>query len=152
VWHRSFGGGATTVTLDARAPPPPPPAQGCAPEAAGDWTVGSTAQRFALVAQNATARLYNVSCSTACSTSWHTASAAAVTPFAALQIEFHMQPGFQPVRDEGSFAGGCGAIEWRGGSTWCARELDPGCGGGGGGGSVRSCIRWASGRSTGNDC
>jgi hypothetical protein len=146
VWTRTFGDGATRVALDlggggARA--------ACAPDAAGAWTIANTAQYFSLAATNSTTRSYNVSCTTACSTSWHTATAVMRAPFTAVSIEFHMQPGFAPARQSGSFDASCAVIEWDEGAPWCARARDPTCAPAG---APTSCIRWASGRATGNAC
>ena len=99
----------------------------CEPELAGAWTIAVTAQYFALVSANASTRVYNVSCTTACSTSWHTATATMAAPFNALRIVFDMQPGFKPFQDAGAFDGSCSVITWSGGSTWCASGENPTC-------------------------
>jgi hypothetical protein len=153
VWRRSFGGGKTTVTLDTGSGGGGGGGGGnsssdCRPELEGAWSIAGTSQTFALASENTTHRVYNVSCSTACSTSWHTATAVSPAPFAALSIDFHMQPGFHPVRDEGSFEAGCSLLRWRGGTAWCAAGRNPQCAAA----PLRSCVRWASGRATGNDC
>jgi hypothetical protein len=144
VWTRTFSGGATKVTLDTSGGS----AGTCSPENAGPWTVWGTSQVFSLASENATQRVYNVSCTAACSTSWHSATAVSQAPFDALHIAFHMQPGFKPVEDTGTFARHCSLIEWAsGGEPWCAPAENPSCTT-----AVTSCIRWASGRTTGNAC
>ena len=113
--------GVPTAELSLR------PRPACAPEAAGAWTIAGTAQYFALASANATARVYNLSCTTACSTSWHTATAVMPAPFSRLHIVFNMQPGFKPFQDDGAFDASCGVITWSGGSTWCAPALNAAC-------------------------
>ena len=145
MWTRSFAGGATHVMLDTGGG-----AQtACAPEKQGAWSIAGTAQYFALASENATHRLYNLSCTSACSTSWHTASAVSVAPFTGLHIVFNMQPGFKPVQDSGAFDETCTVIEWKGGGNWCAAAENPQCKPVL---SKKSCITWASGRTTGNAC
>ena len=141
VWTRTFGGGATKVMLQTASAPK----AACAPDAMGAWSIENTEQFFALVASNASTRVYNLSCTTKCSTSWHTATAVMHAPFAALHIDFHMQPGFHPVSDDGDFDESCSIIQWRG-SSWCAAAENPACRPAGG---KTSCIEWASGRTTG---
>ena len=143
VWTRSFGGGATKVTLDTGGA-----SSACTPDTAAGWTNSGTEQFFTLVASNATTRVYNLSCTTACSTSWHSATATMAAPFVALHVDFHMQPGFKPFSDSGSFDRSCSVIEWADSSPWCAAS-NPSCTPE----AVKtSCIRWASGRTTGNAC
>lgn len=104
------------------------PPRPCAPDTAGAWTIEGTVQYFNLTFSNASLRLYNLSCTTACSTSWHTASAAMSAPFSALHIVFHMQPGFKPFQDDGDFDASCSVIRWRsGGGNWCAPGANPSC-------------------------
>ena len=114
--------GVPTAVLSPRAAQP-----ACSPEAAGAWTIAGTAQFFALASSNASARVYNLSCTTACSTSWHTATATMAAPFVAFRIVFHMQPGFAPFSDTGSFDASCGVITYSAGSRWCALALNPSC-------------------------
>ena len=149
VWSRSFGGGATRVTLNTGGGGSSNSSSTqCQPEDQGQWTVGGTSQTFALAAANATHRVYSLSCTTQCSTSWHTATAVSLAPFEALSIQFHMQPGFQPVSDQGSYQAQCSLIKWKGGSQWCAAGKNPGCTAA----PLSSCVRWASGKTTGNGC
>lgn len=145
VWSRSFGGGATRVALDTGAGGARQP---CEPDRAGAWSIEGTQQFFALAASNATTRVYNVSCTTKCSTSWHTATAVMATPFTEVGITFNMQPGFKPFSDSGAFDKTCSIIAWRGGA-WCAEAENPSCTPQA---AKTSCIRWASGRTTGNNC
>jgi len=133
------------VTLDLGSPPPAP----CAPDAAGAWSISDTSQFFTLASANATARVYNVSCTTACSTSWHSATATMRAPFAAIDIVFNMQPGFKPARGTGSFDASCSVIDWGSGGAWCAKGKNPTCAPAA---AKTSCVRWASGRTTGNGC
>lgn len=147
-WSRSFAGGATRVTLSTGSSASGSASADCHPELLGDFSIAGTAQVFALASANATHRVYNLSCSTACSTSWHTATATSPAPFGALHIVYHMQPGFHPVQDDGVFYAQCSVLQWRGGSQWCAMRENPSC-------SLApptSCVRWASGRVTGNGC
>jgi hypothetical protein len=144
VWTRSFAGGATKVELDTGGSTTP-----CTPDTAGAWTIANTAQYFTLISSNASVRVYNLSCTTACSTSWHTATATMSAPFTSLHIVFHMQPGFKPVQDNGVFDASCSVIEYSGSDPWCAPEKNPTCSPK----SVKtSCIRWSSGATTGNAC
>ena len=146
VWSRSFAGGATTVTLDtggARA--------ACAPETMGAWTIANTAQYFALVSANASLREYRLFCNSSCSTSWHTASASSPAPFTGFHIKYDMQPGFAPVEDNGVFDQSCSVIQYGASASgdWCAKAANPSCQAQA---AQKSCIRWASGRTTGNSC
>lgn len=146
VWTRSFAGGATTVMLDTGGA-----RTACAPETMGAWTIADTAQYFTLVSSNATARLYHLFCNTSCSTSWHTASATSLAPFTGFHIKYDMQPGFAPVEADGAFDQSCSVIEYGSDPSgfWCAKAANPSCKPQA---VQRSCIRWASGRTTGNSC
>jgi len=144
VWTRSFASGATTVALDtggARA--------ACAPEAMGAWTIAGTAQYFELVSANASTRVYHLFCNTSCSTSWHSAIATAPAPFTDFHIEFVMQPGFAPFADNGTFDASCTVIKYENSQDWCAQSANPTCTPEA---ALKSCIRWASGSTTGNNC
>ena len=146
VWTRTFDGGKTSVFLDTGSGDERKP---CAPETEGAWSIGGTQQFFALVSSNSSLRVYNLSCSTACSSSWHTATATSPAPFTGFHIVFHMQPGFKPVEDDGRFDESCTVIEYGGSAPWCAEAANPQCK------PVpvqRSCIKWASGAVTGNSC
>ena len=146
VWTRTFAGGATRVSLSTDGGAAQ--SADCHPELQGAWVTGDTAQTFALVASNSTHRVYNLSCSTACSTSWHTATATSPAPFSDFHIAYHMQPGFPPVQDTGSFRANCTLVQYSGGSQWCAKDRNPACAAA----PATSCIHWASGRTTGNGC
>jgi len=148
VWTRSFGGGATRVTLDVGGP-----RAACAPDEAGAWSIGGTRQWFSLASANATTRVYAVACNTSCSTSWHSATAVMRAPFSTVAIDFHMQPGFAPASGSGAFDASCTTIDWGHGRAgeWCAAERNPACAPAPGG-APASCIRWASGRTTGDGC
>ena len=144
VWTRSFASGATTVALDtggARA--------ACAPEMMGAWTIGGTAQYFELVSANASTRVYHLFCNSSCSTSWHSATATAPAPFTGFHIDFEMQPGFKPFSDDGTFDASCTIINYEKSNDWCAQGANPSCTPEA---ALKSCIRWASGRTTGNNC
>ena len=103
------------------------PRPACAPEAAGAWSIAGTEQFFSLVSANASMKVYNLSCTTACSTSWHTATATMPAPFVAFHIVFDMQPGFKPFEDDGSLDASCSVVTYSGGSRWCALALNPSC-------------------------
>ena len=145
VWTRTFAGGATKVMLDTGSSPRSP----CAPETAGAWTNAGTQQWFNLASSNVTMRVYELSCNSSCSTSWHSATATMPAPFTSFHIEFHMQPGFNPVSDDGAFDQSCSVIKYDGSSDWCALAENPSCTPVA---TQQSCIRWASGRTTGNAC
>ena len=148
VWTRTFAGGATRVSLSTGGGGGGAQSVDCHPELEGGWVIGDTLQTFTLMASNSTHRLYNLSCSTACSTSWHTASAISLAPFSDYHIAYHMQPGFPPVQDTGRFLSNCTIVQYSGGSQWCAKDRNPACAAA----PVTSCIRWASGRTTGSGC
>ena len=114
--------GVPTATLSLNAHKP----TGCRPEDAGAWSIAGTEQYFKLESENETARLYSVFCTTACSTSWHTATAASVAPFLGFHIVYDMQPGFKNFSDTGLFDASCSVIEYSGGD-WCALSLNPSC-------------------------
>jgi hypothetical protein len=113
--------GVPTGELALRAQP------ACAPETAGAWSIANTEQFFSLVSANATMRVYRLSCTTACSTSWHTATATMPAPFVAFHIVFDMQPGFKPFQDDGGFDASCSVVTFSAGSRWCALGLNPSC-------------------------
>jgi len=143
AWTRSFAGGATTVVLDTGSAGQ----AACAPDTVGaeGWVIDGTQQFFALAASNSTARVYNVTCTDKCSTSWHSAEATMAPPFTSAHIKFNMQPGFQPVQYDFTFDQSCTVTS----NGWCAIGKNPKC--------VpiatkKSCIRWASGKTTGNAC
>ena len=113
--------------------------------------IGNTAQYFTLVSSTTSERVYNVSCTTACSTSWHSAVATMSAPFTGLHIAFNMQPGFKPVQQDGTFDETCTVINYGGPASgdWCAKTKNPSCTAVP---TTSSCIRWASGNVTGNAC
>ena len=102
------------------------PSTGCTPDTAGAWSIEGTAQYFTLISSNETLRVYNVSCTTACSTSWHTAIATMPSPFIAFHIVYNMQPGFKNFSDNGEFDASCSVIQYPGG-RWCALTENPSC-------------------------
>ena len=143
VWTRSFAGGATTVALDTGSSGH----AACSPESVGPegWVIQGTQQWFTLLASNATSRAYAVNCTDKCSTSWHSASATMAAPFDAAHIRFDMQPGFAPVEYDFTFDQSCTVTS----TSWCAIGKNPSCAPVA---TQSSCIRWASGRATGNAC
>lgn len=102
------------------------PTAGCSPDTAGAWSIEGTEQYFALISSNDTMRMYNVSCTNECSTSWHTAVATMPSPFIAFHIVYHMQPGFKNFSDNGEFDASCSVIQYPGG-RWCALAENPSC-------------------------
>lgn len=141
-WTRTFNGGATRVLLDVNGASKP-----CTPDTSGAWSISGTENYFTLVSSNASTRVYNLSCTTQCSTSWHTATATIPGPtFDSFHIVYNMQPGFNPHSDTGTFDSSCTVMS----NGWCAKGENPSCTPGP---SVKqSCIHWASGRTTGNGC
>lgn len=103
------------------------PSHACSPETAGAWTIANTYQYFNLISENATVRLYELSCNTSCSTSWHTASATMPAPFTYFHIVYNMQPGFNPFEDDGFFDTSCTVINYAKGGEWCASSENPSC-------------------------
>jgi hypothetical protein len=115
--------GVPTALLSTSDPTP----SACSPENTGAWTIADTYQYFNLISENITMKLYNLTCNTSCSSSWHTASATMPSPFNTFHIVYHMQPGFNPFEDDGVFDESCTVINYRKGGQWCASQLNPSC-------------------------
>ena len=116
--------GVPTALLSLDSSPSQP---ACSPETAGAWTIADTYQYFNLISENSTMKLYELTCNTSCSTSWHTASASMPAPFDMFHIVYHMQPGFNPFEDDGFFDTSCTIINYAKGGHWCASEENPSC-------------------------
>jgi hypothetical protein len=112
--------GVATGVIRVGASPP------CSPESMNPWTIGDDDQYFFLVNSTPSMRFYNLTCTTAGCTSWHTATATMPAPFTSFHITYDEIPPHPPFADNGMFDASCTVISYRSGD-WCASHYNPTC-------------------------